>query len=138
MIPETHLDLFEKTVYATLTTLMPDGQPQSSVIWVSYDDGEIHINSTKGRQKDRNMRRDPRVTLLLLDPADPYRWIEIRGQVENITEEGAVDHIDQLAKKYEGVDHFYGGYTAAERQHTETRVKYTIRPLRVIAYPAKR
>jgi PPOX class probable F420-dependent enzyme len=135
MIPDTHKDLLEKPIHAVLTTLMPDGQPQSSVVWFNYADGAIHLNSTKGRQKDRNMRRDARVTLLLLDPENPYHWIEIRGQITAVTEDGALEHIDDLTQRYTGLAHFYGGYASAERRHTETRVRYTVTPRRVITYP---
>lgn len=135
MIPDTHRDLLEKPIHAVLTTLMADGQPQSSVIWISYDNGLIQLSSILGRQKDRNMRRDPRVTLLLLDPEDAYHWMEIRGEITAITEVGALEHIDRLTQRYTDHERFYGGYAAAERQQNETRVTYTVTPRKVIVYP---
>ena len=138
MIPDSHKDLLEKPIHAVLTTLMPDGQPQSSVVWISYENGLIQMSSILGRQKDRNMRRDPRVTLLLLDPDDPYHWMEIRGEITAMTEEGAVDHIDRLTRRYTDHERFYGGFTSAERQGQETRVSYTITPVKVIVYPKAR
>lgn len=135
MIPDTHRDLLEKPIHAVLTTLMADGQPQSSVIWISYDNGLIQLSSILGRQKDRNMRRDPRVTLLLLDPEDAYHWMEIRGEITAIKEAGALEHIDRLTRRYTDHERFYGGYAAAERQQRETRVTYTVTPRKVIVYP---
>jgi PPOX class probable F420-dependent enzyme len=82
----------------------------------------VVFNSAKGRQKDRNIRRDPRVALAIIDPDNPYRYLEIRGRVVEITEQGADAHIDKLAKKYLGVDKY------PYRQAGETRVMYKIQP----------
>ena len=84
-IPEKYLDLFQKKAFAQLATIMPDGTPQVSPVWVEYDGKHIVINSAKGRVKDRNMRRDPRVGLDLQDPDNPYRHLSIRGRVTEIT-----------------------------------------------------
>lgn len=135
-IPASHLELLTTPVYTVLTTLMKDGHPQSTVVWCDYDGEYIRINSNTSRQKDKNLRRDPRVTLLVLDPQNPYYWMEVRGEVAEITEEGAKEHIESLSWLYEGKK-FYGGYAAAEREHTETRVMYKIRPLKVYAYGEK-
>lgn len=121
-IPEKFLDLFQKKAFAQLATLMPDGSPQVSPVWCEYDGTHVLINSAKGRVKDRNMRRDPRVSLDLQDPDNPYRHLSIRGRVTEITEEGADQHIDRLAKKYLGVD------TYPRRQAGEVRVIYKIEP----------
>lgn len=133
-IPDSHLDLIDGPVYVVLTTIMPDGQPQSSVIWCNRDGDHVLVNSTRGRQKSRNMDRNPKVTLLALDPDDPDRYLEVRGTVESVTEEGAVEHIDQLARLYTNEPGYYGHYAPAERRHEETRVIYRIRPTRVRAY----
>jgi PPOX class probable F420-dependent enzyme len=101
---------------------MRDGRPQVSPVWCDFDGTCVRINSAKGRVKDRNMRRDPRVTLAIQDPDNPYRYLEVRGRVVNITEEGADAHIDSLAKKYLGVDKY------PNRQPGEIRVIYTIQP----------
>jgi PPOX class probable F420-dependent enzyme len=119
---EKYSDLFEKPAFAHLATLMPDGRPQVTPVWCDFDGQYVRINSAKGRQKDRNMRRDPRVSLSLMDPENPYRYIEIRGRVAEITEEGADDHINKLAKKYLGVD------TYPYRGPNEVRVIYKIEP----------
>ncbi|MCW5981623.1 MAG: PPOX class F420-dependent oxidoreductase [Bryobacteraceae bacterium] len=121
-IPEKFLDLFQKKAFAQLATLMPDGSPQVSPVWCEYDGSSIVINSAKGRVKDRNMRRDPRVSLDVQDPDNPYRHLSIRGRVTEITEDGADQHIDKLAKKYLGVDTYPG------RQAGEVRVIYKIEP----------
>jgi PPOX class probable F420-dependent enzyme len=121
-IPEKFRDLFEKPAFAHLATLMPDGRPQVTPVWCDFDGEHIRINSARGRQKDRNMRRDPRVSLSLMDPDNPYRYMEVRGRVIEITEDGADAHIDSLAKKYMGVDAY--PYRAAN----EVRVIYKIEP----------
>lgn len=122
-IPDHYLDLFEKRAFAHLATLMPDGQPQVTPVWCDFDGQYILINSARGRQKDRNMRRDPRVTLCIQDPDNPYRYLEIRGRVVEITERGADAHIDRLAQKYLGVERY------PYRQPGEVRVLYKIEPL---------
>lgn len=122
VIPEEYLDLFEKNAFADLATVMPDGSPQVTPVWVEYDGNHVIINSAKGRQKDRNMRRSPRVAMSLIDPDDPYRYLEVRGRVDDITENGADEDIDRLARKYMDVDEY------PFRQEGEVRVTYRIRP----------
>jgi PPOX class probable F420-dependent enzyme len=122
VIPEKYRDLFQKKAFASLTTLMPDGSPQTTPVWVDVDGDRVVFNSAKGRQKDRNVRRDPRVALAIIDPDNPYRYLEIRGKVEEITEQGADKHIDKMAKKYLGQDKYPYG------QSGEVRVMYKIRP----------
>jgi PPOX class probable F420-dependent enzyme len=121
-IPEKYLDLFQKRAFAALATLMPDGSPQVTPVWVDYDGTYVLINSARGRQKDRNMDREPRVALEIQDPDDPYRFVQIRGEVVEITEVGAVEHINKLAKKYTGADQY------ANFQPGEVRLIYKIRP----------
>lgn len=105
-IPEKYRDLFAKPAFASLGTLMPDGRPQVTPVWCDLEGDMVIFNSAKGRQKDRNVRRDPRVSLAIIDPQNPYRYMEIRGRVVEITEHGAAEHIDKLAKKYLGVDKY--------------------------------
>ena len=121
-IPDKYRDLFNKRAFASIGTLMPDGRPQVTPVWVDLDGDYVIFNSAKGRQKDRNVRRDPRVALAIIDPDNPYRYLEIRGRVVEITEEGADASIDKLAKKYLGVDKY------PYRQGNETRVIYKIQP----------
>jgi PPOX class probable F420-dependent enzyme len=121
-IPENYLDLTQKKAFAQLATLMPDGSPHVAPVWFEYDGKDILVNSAKGRVKDKNMRRDPRVGLDILDPDNPYRHLSIRGRVVEITENGAEEHIDKLAKKYIGQDRY------PYRGPGEVRVLYKIEP----------
>ena len=121
-IPDNFRDLFNKRAFASLGTLMPDGSPQVTPVWVDIENGHLLFNSARGRQKDKNVRRDPRVTLALIDPENPYRYLEVRGRVVEITEKGAAQHIDKLAKKYLGVDKY------PYAQPGEVRVLYRIEP----------
>jgi PPOX class probable F420-dependent enzyme len=125
-LPEKARDLFEKPVIAGLVTIMPNGQPQATPVWVDYDGQYVRINTARGRQKDRNMTKQSKVTLLLVDPSNPYHWVEVRGHVEDVTEEGANDHINQLSHKYTGRD--YQGFKSDEQ-----RVTYKIEPDKVNA-----
>ena len=106
VIPDKYRDLFSKKAFASLATLMPNGQPQVTPVWVDLEGDRLVINSAKGRQKDRNLRRDPRVSLAIVDPDNPYRYLEIRGRVSEITEQGGAPHLDKMAKKYLGVDKY--------------------------------
>lgn len=124
-IPEQFKDLFAKVAFAQLATLMADGRPQVTPVWVDYDGEHIRVNSAKGRVKDKNMRRDKRVALSIQDPDHPYRYLAIQGDVVEITEEGADAHIDALAKKYLGKDRY------PFRAPGEVRVIYKIRPDKV-------
>ena len=122
VVPENFGDLFEKQAFAHLATLMKDGSPQVTPVWLDYDGEHVRVNSAKGRVKDRNMRRDARVALSLQDPANPYRYLEVRGRVAKVTEDGADAHIDSLAQKYLGKPVY------PLRQPGEVRVMYYITP----------
>ena len=130
-IPASHFDLLCGPNYSVLTTMMPDGQPQSSIVWVDYDGCEILINTTLERQKGRNIRANPRVTVLVIDPQNNSRWIEVRGMVTEITEVGAERHADHLTQRYTGKQHFYGDIYPADQKLKETRVIVRIKPLKV-------
>lgn len=121
-LPDTYKDLFEKQAFANLATLMPDGSPQVTPVWCDFDGKNVIVNSAKGRQKDKNLRRDARVALAISDPQNPYRYLEVRGKVVDITENGADAHIDKMAKKYLGKDVY------PFRQPGEVRVMYKILP----------
>ena len=127
-IPEKYRDLFNKRAFASLATLMPNGDVQVTPVWVDVDDSSVLFNSARGRVKDKNVRRDPRVTLTLIDPDNPYRYLEVRGRVVDITEKGAAQHIDKLAKKYLGVDKY------PYAKPGEVRVLYRVKPEHVHAY----
>jgi PPOX class probable F420-dependent enzyme len=123
-IPDSHLDLFKKKAFAHLATLMADGNPQTTPVWVDYDGKHVLINTAQGRQKDKNMQRDGRVALSISDPDNPYRYLEVRGRVVERTHNGADQHIDAMAQKYLGKDKY------PFRQPGEVRVIYKVAPER--------
>ncbi len=122
IIPETHRELLKKKAFAHLATLMPNGQPQVTPVWVDYDGRHVLINTAEGRQKDKNLQRDGRVALSILDPDNPYKYLEVRGHVAGRTRDGAEQHIDAMAKKYLEKDKY------PFRQPGEVRVVYRIEP----------
>jgi PPOX class probable F420-dependent enzyme len=122
---QKYSDLFQKKAFANLGTLMPDGSPQVTPVWIDYDGKYILFNSALGRVKDKNVRRDPRVSVSIQDPDNPYRYLEIRGRVVEITQAGADDHINKLSQKY------LGQAVYPYRQPGEVRVLYKVQPDRV-------
>ena len=102
-----------------VTDLREDGSPHSTVVWVDREDGAVSFNTARGRAKERHLTRDPRVSLLIVDPENAYRWLALSGRAE-LTEEGADDQIDRLAKKYLGKDEY------PWRDPAETRVTVRI------------
>ena len=131
MIPERFKDLLENPVTVSFTTILPSGQPQSTPVWCDFDGTHVLVNSAVGRRKDKNVRLNPKVTVLAIDPADDRRWMEIRGEVETITEEGAVDHINKLSKLYRDAPEYFGHVAPESARATMTRVIYKIKPLKV-------
>jgi len=121
-IPEQFRDLFQKKAFANLATLRSDGSPHVSPVWVDYDGTYVRINTARGRAKAKQMDRDPRVGLAIVDPENAYRYLEVRGRVAEKTEQGADAHIDALAKRYLGQDRY------PFRQPGEVRVMYKILP----------
>jgi len=111
--------------FAHLATLTKDGSPQVTPVWIDFDGSLIWINTAKDRIKDQNMRRDKCVAISILDPDNAYRHVAIRGEVAEITENGADAHIDAMAKKYLGKDRY------PFRSPSEVRVIYKIRPVKV-------
>ncbi len=126
-IPDSHKDLFEKRAFAHFATVMPDGSPQVTPVWVDYDGENILINTAEGRQKTRNIGRDARVAVEITDPDNPYRYLLVRGPVVEVTDEGGDAHIDKMAKKYKGTD------TYTDRRPGEVRVIIKIKPEAVTA-----
>ena len=125
-VPSEFLDLLTKgNPLASLATLMPDGSPQVTPVWFDFANGKLRVNTARGRVKDHNMSRDKRVALAIIDPANPYRHIQIRGTIARSSEEGADAHIDLLAKKYLGKDSY------PFRRPGEVRVIYEIEPTSV-------
>ena len=129
-IPEQYLDLLSPTKksFAHLATLMKDGSPQVTPVWMDFTDGMIRVNTARGRVKDRNLKVGSRVALSISDPDNPYRYVQIRGKVAKETEQGADAHIDSLAKKYMDVDEY------PLRQPGEQRVIIRVEPDHVHAF----
>ncbi|HEV2303136.1 MAG TPA: PPOX class F420-dependent oxidoreductase [Stellaceae bacterium] len=122
-IPAQFLDLFtQKKAFANLATVMPDGTPQVTPVWFDLKDGVLRVNTAKGRVKARNMKEGAAVALAVMDPDNAYRYVQLRGRVRRVTEEGASAHIDSLAKKYLGKDKY------PFAQPGEVRVMFEIEP----------
>ncbi|MFC6989657.1 PPOX class F420-dependent oxidoreductase [Haloplanus sp. GCM10025708] len=126
-IPEEFMDLFEKSTFAHVATVMPDGTPHVTPVWVDYDADEnyVLVNTERGRRKERNASRNPRVGVSMTDPDDPYRALSLLGEVDEIRTEGAREHIDELAQRYMGESEYPNPI------ETE-RVLLCIRPERVM------
>ena len=104
-IPAAFLDILtEKKAFAHIATVQPDGSPQVTPVWFDYTNGVVRVNTAKGRVKARNMSEGSKVALSILDPDNDYRYIQVRGTVTKETTDGAIAHIDSLAKKYMGKD----------------------------------
>lgn len=119
--PPTHLDLFSHPVIAVLTTLDRTGQPQSSLVWADHDGECPRFNTTLERLKGRNLLADPRASLLLVDPANTGRFIQVRGEVE-LVHQGGLEHLDGLTRKFTRHPRFYGHVYPAQQAARETRV----------------
>ncbi len=125
-IPESHADLLRRPILFCLATVQPDGQPQVTPVWGDFVNGKVRVNTAAGRRKHSNMLARPQATVLVIDPDNSERFIEIRGRVVDSSEEGGDVVIDQLARKYLGVD------TYPWRDPAETRVTFLIEPTRVV------
>src|SRR3984885_5586811 len=122
---EKYSDLFKKKAFANLSTLMQDGSPQVTPVWCDYDGKHVRVNSARGRVKDKKICRAPRAAPAVADPENPYRYMEIRGKVVEVTEKGADDHINSLSEKY------LGNPVYPFRQPGEVRVVYKIEPEKI-------
>ncbi len=129
-IAADHLDLLARPICAVFTTIGPDGQPQSSLVWVDFDGACVRVNTTLERQKGRNILANPRVSLLVVDPDDTGRFIQIRGDAELVSD-GAVEHLDELTRMYTRQPHYYGCIYPADQQARETRVICRIHARRI-------
>ena len=127
-IPEQYLDLLQpqKKAFANIATVQPDGSPQVTPVWFDYTDGKLRVNVAKGRVKIRNMKQGAPVALAIMDPDNAYRYVQIRGKVSHVTEEGARAHIDSLSRKYIGKDYPWS-------KPGEVRVMFEIDPAAVQA-----
>lgn len=131
-IPDSHRDLLERPINATLVTVMPSGQPQATVVWCGLDGPYVTVSTMRGFQKERNMRARPQVSLVAIDPDNSARCIEVRGTVELI-DSGALADLDELTALYTEVTHYFGDVVPAEMAETEIPVTCRITPTRVRA-----
>ena len=131
-IPTSFHDLIQAPRVAALTTVMPDGTPQTSAVWCDFDGTFVRINCMRGFRKEQNMRLNPKVTLLCYDPHEPLRYLEVRGTVVDMTETGALEHLDALTSLYVGRPvSYFGGCVPAELAENETPVLCRILPTHV-------
>jgi PPOX class probable F420-dependent enzyme len=132
-IPQSHLELIDGPYIAALSTLMPDGQPQTTPVWCNRKNDYIFINVMKGFRKEKNMRLNSRVSLLVYDPKNPLRNVEIRGCVVEMTEEGAVEHNDELARLYlrKPDAKFFGDAIPSDLQTRYTPIRVKIMPTHI-------
>jgi len=107
VIPDEHTEWFERDLFAAFATISPDGSINLTPVWVDHDGEFLLVNTLRGRRKEKNVRNDPRVALLILDPDDPYRYISVQGKVEDLIEDGAADHYQELALRYTGEEDRY-------------------------------
>lgn len=128
-MPQSHIDLVERPLPATLVTLMPDGRPQASVVWVDYADGVLTLNTARDRRKTKNMAADRRATLLVVDPDNQHRYLELRCDVSSISEVAAVEHRERLDRSYLGPEH-----RSDPANDRSVRVVVTLDPVVVHAY----
>jgi PPOX class probable F420-dependent enzyme len=137
LIPVSHRDLVECPPVAALTTVTAGGYPQTSVVWCDFDGECVCVNTMRGFAKERNMRRNPRVTLLAYDPREPLRYLEVRGLIIEMTEEAAGRHLDELASKYMGRPaKYFGDAIPGSFAETEIPVLCRLRPTHVVALDA--
>ena len=133
IIPDSHRGLFDGYACIALTTIMPDGQPQTTPVWCNLDGSYVLTNTMRGFRKEKNMRSNPRVTLLAFNPKQPLHNIEIRGTVVEMTEEGALEHLDQLTQLYmhRPDARFFGDSIDAGLQATYIPMKVKIAPMSI-------
>lgn len=136
-IPAPFLDLANCPRVAILTTVMPCGAPHTSVVWCDFDGTHLMVNTMRGFRKEKNMRRNPRVTLLCYDPRQPLRSLEVRGRVIEMTEEGAEEHLDRLSELYTGARPYFGKCVPRELKATEKPVLCKIQPVHVVTLDAR-
>ncbi|ABG04022.1 pyridoxamine 5'-phosphate oxidase-related, FMN-binding protein [Rubrobacter xylanophilus DSM 9941] len=125
LIPESHRDLLESRALAHVATIGPKGEPQCNPVWFDWDGRHIKFSQTTARQKYRNVRRDPRVALSIVDPENPYRYLEIRGIVEKIEDDPDHGFINAMAKKYLGVEEYPHHRPGDERVVVYVRPEHT-------------
>jgi PPOX class probable F420-dependent enzyme len=137
-VPQGHRDLLDRPPVAALSTVGASGYPQTTPVWCEPSGPDVRISTMRGFAKERNMRRFPAVALLCFDPREPVRYLELRGDVVEMTEDGAGQHLDRMASRYVGRPvHYFGDVVPAELASVEHPVRCTIRPTHVVAMDAR-
>jgi PPOX class probable F420-dependent enzyme len=129
-VPASHLDLLTRPICGVMTTMGGDGQPQSSLVWVDFDGACARVNTTLERQKGRNLAANPKVSLLVVDPDNPARYLQLRGDAELVTDD-ALEHLDKLTRSYTCHPAYYGHIYPAAQRWRETRVICRIHARRI-------
>ena len=137
-IPDSFLDLVNCPRVAALTTVLPGGAPQTTVVWCDFDGVYVRVNTMRGFRKEKNMRANPKVTLLCFDPREPLRSLEVRGTVVEMTESGALEHLDHLSECYVGRKPYFGACVPVEFKETEIPVLCKILPLHVVTLDGRK
>ena len=133
-IPDSHVDLLTGPLVVTVATVMPDGQPQMTAVWCTFDGTHVLFSTTRGRQKEKNMGARPMATVMAIDPQNPFRYLEVRGTVAEVTQEGAMDFVNQLTMLYANKPTYYGGLVPAGLEAQEVRVTCKILPVKITAH----
>jgi PPOX class probable F420-dependent enzyme len=129
-VPQSHVDLLTAPIVGVLTTLMPNGQPHSCLVWVDYDGQCARVNTTLERQSGRNLMSNRKLSLLVVDPENPARYVQLRGEAE-LVRQGAIDHLDALTRSYTHHPRFYGYVYPQAQRERESRVIVRVRARRV-------
>ena len=130
VVPTSHADLLESTALAHVATIGPKGEPQANPVWFGWDGKHLKFSLTKTRQKSKNLKQDPRVAISIVDPENPYRYLEIRGEV-SLVEAGALAHLNHLTRKYTRHPWYYGYVYPVEQAERETRIICRIKPKKI-------
>ena len=129
-IPISHVDLLTRPIPGVLTTMMPDGQPQSSLVWCDFDGECARVHTSRERQKGKNMLSNPKVSLLIVDPENTGRFLQIRGAAE-LVEEGALEQLNEITRQYTNHPCYYGYVFPMEKKDRETRIICRIHAKRI-------
>lgn len=134
-IPESHRDLIEGPIYSVFTTISSSGTPMNTLMWSSWDGEHILVNTRGYSKKIKNIKANPKVALMAVDPENPYRWIDVRGTVEEVVPDEGLSNINGHAKLYTGNDEYYGSVAPIEMKGKEDRVVIKMKPLQTFAFP---
>lgn len=128
-------DLLTNPTLAILSTISSNGFPHSTPVWFDFDGQNFILNTMKKFKKARNMKENPFINLLIYNPIDPSRFVEVRGKVISITEEKAIEHLNSLTFKYTGKNHYFGDIIPKHFQETEIPAIYIVKPIKIVTEP---